>query len=523
MSFETELHELLERSADRFDPDPAVLADAERRAARMVRARRWTRGLAAAAAAAAAAVAAGVVLTGGPDPAPPVIGPGPTPSPTGTPTVPEETETTGPQETETDGPGDQQATSVTVTDLGRTVAVAQPGDDGGTRIELHRPDGTTSTIQLPSADPSGAWWFVDAEGGVVWQASDAGSPAVVRTTPDGDTTLVEAVIDDTAERYQLVGLTDGGRVLVEHRRGGDPDDMTADLLAVPFDGSTPEVLAVEVGGWESGIIHAAADPESRLYSLSAEASQYAVLDRADGTRTTVFEAGEPTGEYLNGVAITDAGTGIVLVETAAGYPDLPRARVLVVDLTTSKVTDEIDVPLQSGIGDTWNVPRELSHAGDHVLVNRYAEGDWLTPLVLDLDARRWAVLDVTGRTRLGPSAQVPTLVEPECDDGGSCAAGFLIDDRFYALSCGAVRPDLVTHETVARGELYGQMVEVRSVEGASSDVLVAVSLEGGRCGDDDVVLSPWSMAFPDDASQSDIEAAICVVVVDEQKDVNDCG
>lgn len=121
------------------------------------------------------------------------------------------------------------------------------------------------------------------------------------------------------------------------------------------------------------------------------------------------------------------------------------------------------------------------------------------------------------------AAEVATLVEPECDDTGACIAGFLVTGTFYALSCGAVRPDAVTEETLARGELYREDVEVRSVEGVSPDVLVAVSVEGGVCGDDDVPLSPWSMAFPEGASQSEKDAAICSVVVDEQRAWNNCG
>lgn len=122
-----------------------------------------------------------------------------------------------------------------------------------------------------------------------------------------------------------------------------------------------------------------------------------------------------------------------------------------------------------------------------------------------------------------PMSGVPTLVEPECDDGGDCAAGFVLADTFYALSCGAVRPDAVSEETLARGELSWEEVEVRSVKGVSSDVLVAVSVEGGVCDDDDVPLSPWSMAFPRGASQSELEAAICAVVMEEHRARNDCG
>lgn len=121
------------------------------------------------------------------------------------------------------------------------------------------------------------------------------------------------------------------------------------------------------------------------------------------------------------------------------------------------------------------------------------------------------------------TAEVPTFVEPECDDSGDCAAGFLLADTFYSLSCGAVRPDAVTEEKVARGELSGQDVDVRSVEGVSTDVLVAVSVVGGVCDVDDVPLSPWRMAFGEHASQSEQEAAVCTVVVEEQRARNDCG
>lgn len=122
--------------------------------------------------------------------------------------------------------------------------------------------------------------------------------------------------------------------------------------------------------------------------------------------------------------------------------------------------------------------------------------------------------------------EVPTFVEPECDDTSDCAAGFVLDDTFYALSCGAVRPDAVTDETLARGELYQQQTEVRAVEGVSPEVLVAVSVDGGVCGDVDVALSSWSMAFPDflekSSGSAERDAAICAVVVDEQREWNNC-
>jgi len=120
--------------------------------------------------------------------------------------------------------------------------------------------------------------------------------------------------------------------------------------------------------------------------------------------------------------------------------------------------------------------------------------------------------------------QVPQLEDPDCDDveqgSPACAAGFVIDDIQYALSCGAVRPEVVTEQVLARGSLHGDTVEVRSAEGVSPRVLVVVSVPGG-C--DDVVLSPWSLAFPAGASQAELDAAICAVVVKEHRERNHCG
>lgn len=98
MSLESELHDLLEETAGRFEPDPAVLADAERRAGSMLRARRWRWGVAAAAAVALIATV-GTALGRGPAPEPPVIIDQPSPDAT-----PEPTETQGPGATGEVGP-----------------------------------------------------------------------------------------------------------------------------------------------------------------------------------------------------------------------------------------------------------------------------------------------------------------------------------------------------------------------------------------------------------------------------------
>lgn len=77
MSFESELRDRLAASANRFDADPAVLADAQRRAGRMVRARRRSWALAAAAVLVLIAALAVPLLTESPQDETPVIAPVP--------------------------------------------------------------------------------------------------------------------------------------------------------------------------------------------------------------------------------------------------------------------------------------------------------------------------------------------------------------------------------------------------------------------------------------------------------------
>lgn len=78
MSFESELRDRLTAAANSFDPDDGVLADAEQRAARMLRARRWRGGVAVAAALALVVLVTLQVLPQQQRSEPPVVGPGPT-------------------------------------------------------------------------------------------------------------------------------------------------------------------------------------------------------------------------------------------------------------------------------------------------------------------------------------------------------------------------------------------------------------------------------------------------------------
>lgn len=124
---------------------------------------------------------------------------------------------------------------------------------------------------------------------------------------------------------------------------------------------------------------------------------------------------------------------------------------------------------------------------------------------------------------VGVPDEVPSIHQPECDDTGACAAGFMVADTFYSLSCGAVRPEVVTLEVLAEGVSHGDDVEVRRIESVDPDVLVAVSIDGGRCSEGEPVLSPWSMAFPGESPEGAVREAICHAAVDEHRARNDCA
>lgn len=323
-----------------------------------------------------------------------------------------------------------------VADLGRVVAVARdaPPAGGGGTVVLLAPDGSGSEIRLTTPTPSAVTWFPDDRGGVVWQAD--GPSSIRRATSDGETTLL-AGADAEGLAYRLVGVQDGGdRVLVERRRGTSPTEATSDLLGVPVDGGAPEVVAAAVGGWESALTHAAA-LEGALYALDVEASQHTVVDPPDGDPVTVFRGGDATGEYVRGMALGPGSDGFVLVESAAGHPDRPDARLLRIDLADPHVTAEIDVPLQHGIGDRWAVPSDVSVADGHLLVNRDAEGEWLRPLVLDLATGAWSELDVVGRARLGPPPPPTAAPRPACaTEDADLADAEPTGDRLYVyLPC----------------------------------------------------------------------------------------
>lgn len=283
--------------------------------------------------------------------------------------------------------------SVTLADLGLAAIVV---DDDGT-IRIVSPDRDERVVTDDVEVPRDVRVVPDGQGGVAWQELDntadvwhadaAGEPSVLLSPAEG-------------ELLALVGADPtGDGVLILRTRGSTPDDMTGDLLSVPLDGSEPAVVRDAITAWESGLKSAAVSNDTLLYSLTDAAFEGAFVWPAGGEPVALLEGGEMTGEYTRGVGIPDATTGVVLVETAAGFPDEVGARLLLVDLAAGEVLDEVEVPLQLGAEDSWHVPRDASVVGSLVLVNRYAEGTWLAPLVHDLASGNWAVLEgVGGRT-----------------------------------------------------------------------------------------------------------------------------
>jgi hypothetical protein len=117
----------------------------------------------------------------------------------------------------------------------------------------------------------------------------------------------------------------------------------------------------------------------------------------------------------------------------------------------------------------------------------------------------------------------PPIIDPgPCRDEDACAEGFLVGETFHAVSCGAVRPELVTDEIVARGTWAGDVREVRVIGGVDPDVLLAIDMPGGECADGEVVLSDFSMVIVGRYDPSRAQEAICVAAVDEHLARNGC-
>lgn len=275
-----------------------------------------------------------------------------------------------------------------------------PGSNHGEVLVLSS-DGSKKRLPIESPMPSLVILVPDGLGGFVWQLSeqDAGPPPIFKVDASGSATVL---VPGDDEMFTLVGADYAlPGVLVTRRRGTAPENMTTDLLSISREDGERAVVARDIGGWESVVTHAAA-MQTILYARTSSTSDEAVVKPSADDAVTVFEGGEATGEYIQGIDIaTQPVTGVVLVETAAGYPDHPTASLRLVDLTGGSVRKDVAVPLQLGVGDSWLVPRDVSAANGHVLINRFAEGTWFAPLVYDLNSGEWMMLKgVEGRAVL---------------------------------------------------------------------------------------------------------------------------
>lgn len=115
------------------------------------------------------------------------------------------------------------------------------------------------------------------------------------------------------------------------------------------------------------------------------------------------------------------------------------------------------------------------------------------------------------------------IIDPgPCRDDDACAEGFLVGETFHSVSCGPVRPELVTDEVVARGSWAGDVHEVRVIAGVDPAVLVAIDIPGGECAEGDVALSDFRMVFVGRHDPTRAQEAICAATVDEHLARNDC-
>lgn len=372
----------------------------------------------------AAVVVAAVVLTGGSpsgvtiDPPPMLDAPDePAPEPTddpadddGTDAAPEPDETTpAPDGTANDG-------WVAPAGLGQDLLLL-PGDEPTvTRLAAA---GGADELTLDAGGPGEVGLFADGAGGIVWQpmAGDAGDAPLLHRRADGEVvTLLEA---DEGETMRLVGWDhDRDLPLVSLQRGSGIEDMQADLHVVPLTGEAPERIRESVGAWEVGLYDAAVTDGLAVYTQYVEAMENVVVDPPDRASTVVHEAGELTGEYLGGVTVVpERGLGVVAVGPNTPFDQQPAAALLLVDLRSPQVVDEIEVPLELGLADAdvSGVLRvgDLSFGDGHVLVNRRAEAGWVAPLAYDLDTQEWQLFEhrdggeVVGRAFLAAASAAP--------------------------------------------------------------------------------------------------------------------
>ena len=85
--------------------------------------------------------------------------------------------------------------------------------------------------------------------------------------------------------------------------------------------------------------------------------------------------------------------------------------------------------------------------------------------------------------------------------------------RFLCPELRRLRDSVVTGEEVGRGNLYGEEVTANRVEGYPPTLIVAMSIDGGMCSeeDPDQRSTAWSLAFSEETEQTPVLHAVCEV------------
>jgi len=127
---------------------------------------------------------------------------------------------------------------------------------------------------------------------------------------------------------------------------------------------------------------------------------------------------------------------------------------------------------------------------------------------------------------LPPTTEPPSgvIADVPCEGDSSCVEEFFLNGRNYSTSCRAVREDAILFdEVVGSGTAFALELEVFALADYPNHGVVAVSLEGGICSDDDTdeFVSPWSFAS---ARGVDSGAAVCELglLSEEQRIVDEC-
>ncbi len=126
---------------------------------------------------------------------------------------------------------------------------------------------------------------------------------------------------------------------------------------------------------------------------------------------------------------------------------------------------------------------------------------------------RWLGYGATPSSCPTTAAGPGELVVPSCPDNATCPLAFVLNDVFYTVSCAAIREWAVGDDMIGSGDFHGDNVTVHRIDGVDDSVMVALSVPGGFCSenDPDERHTPWSMAFADEADDDQLSNALCEV------------